>query len=136
MKQELFFNEILLISYHLKVENFWCDTVKEFTQITLNENDLDIQFYNQISDFGYLVSLLSNELPIFSNLLTEQELKSCFDRVELSYKIPLNLQFLWNKLFFYLKNLNTNISSHGIEVTEISDFIDNILFFVKSEFNA
>lgn len=136
MKQEQFFNELLLISYHLKIDNFWYNTLKEFTKLTLNDNDLNHTFYNQMYDFGYFTSLLSNQLPIFSSSFTESELKESFNKVESFHDIPFDLKFLWNNLFTYLNGLDSNLSSHSIELIEIIDFVDNALLFINTEMTS
>lgn len=135
MKQEDFLYEIEVAIEYSEVHTKWYSIFKEFIALTLEEKDIDLKFYGYLVKFNNILIEVSNTFPLFFECGNPKELTHYLSLIEKKIKPKLPLEFLWKHLCEYLHTFKINNSNYNIEVNEVSEMVDSLLYVLEEDLN-
>lgn len=133
MKQELFLDELEIALTYSDVADYWSDIFKEFLVLCVKTNDINKKTYLYLVKFNNILIELSNKFPLFFECGNPEQLDIYLNEVSKNITHSIPLDFLWNKLCEYLHTFTVNNSNYNIEVNELSELLDSLLYILEDE---
>lgn len=135
MKKDIFLNEVSLAIEQSNVRKYWYEVFQKFIDLTLKEKDIDMKFYGYLVNFNNILMDLANTFPMFFECGNSEKLNDYLDKIEKKTKIKHPVDFLWKSLCDYLHTFKESNSDYNIEINEISEMIDILLYLLEDDLN-